>query len=83
VTFNASHVVVGWSKTVLDSFTFGENEFVVFKPAIAARGWRLWFVYTFVDRHTFHAKTVEEIIGLRVHVGRECFGGGLTLDGLR
>jgi hypothetical protein len=83
VAFNAANVIVGWSKTILDSFAFGENEFVVLKPAIAAGGWRDGFVYAFDDWRAFDTETVKEVIGLGVHVGRECFSRGLTFDWLR
>src|SRR6185295_501647 len=38
VTRSTSGVVVGWSKTIFDSLVFGEDEFVIFKPAVPARG---------------------------------------------
>jgi hypothetical protein len=69
VTLHTTYVVVGWSKTIFDSLAFREDEFVVFKPAVSARGGWLWFVDAFVDRCALHAETVEQVVGLGVIVG--------------
>src|SRR6185369_9375557 len=82
VAFNAADVVVSWSKTIRDGLTFREDEFVVFKPAVAARGGRHRFVDAFVDRGSPNAETVEQVIGFGVHVGGRCLGCSLTFDNL-
>jgi hypothetical protein len=83
VAFNAAYIVIGWSKTIRDSFAFGEYELVIFKPAIAASGGWLSVGYAFIDRCAPRTKTIKKVIGFGVHVGGECFGGRLTFDSLR
>src|SRR5436190_10482278 len=83
MTFNAANVVVGWSKSVINSFTLTEDELIVFKSAVASSGRWLGFGNALVDRRTQCAKTVEEVVGLGIHVGRECFSCALAFDGAR
>ena len=82
VTLSASHIVVGWSKTIFDRLAFGEDEFVIFKPAVPARGGCYRFIDAFDDRCSLNAEAVEQVIGFGVHVGSRCLGCSLTFDAL-
>jgi hypothetical protein len=82
VTLNTPGVVVGWSKTIFDSLAFGEDEFVVFKPAVPARGGCYRLVHAFHYWCALNAEAVEQVIGFGVHVSSRCFSSSLTFDNL-
>jgi hypothetical protein len=82
MALNTSGVVVGWSKTIFDSLAFGEDEFVIFKPAVPARGGCYRLVHAFFNWGTLNAEAVEEVVSFGVHVGGRRLGGGLTFDSL-
>ena len=83
MTLNAANVIVSWSQALIDSFTFTKNELVIFKPAVSTGSWWFWLCDALIDWSTERAKTVEQIIGFRVHISRECFSCALTFDGSR
>src|SRR4026208_1230672 len=81
VTFDTPDVVVGWPKSIINSFTFAEDKLVVFKCAVTPTcGW-FGFGNALVDRSTTYTKTIKEVVGLGIIVGRECFGCALAFDG--
>ena len=82
MTLNASDAVIRWSKSVFDILAFGEDEFVVFKPAVPARGGCYRFVHAFDYWSSQRAETVKKVVGFGIHVGGRCFGCSLTLDSL-
>src|SRR5215213_3353226 len=83
VTFDASDVVIGGTKTVFDCFTFREDKLVVFESAIASRRGRYRIRHALVDRRALDTKAVKKVIGFGIHIGGECFGSCLTFDSLR
>jgi hypothetical protein len=80
VTLSASHIVVGWSKTIFDRLAFGEDEFVIFKPAVPARGGCYRLVHAFHYWGAFHAETIEQVISFGVHIGGRRLSCSLTFD---
>jgi hypothetical protein len=83
VTFNTTDVVVSWPKTIFDSLTFGKDEFVVFKPAVPARGGCYRLIHAFLNWGAFDAETIEEVIGLGVHISGQSFGSSLAFNSSR
>src|ERR1051325_6322695 len=82
MALDTSRAVIGWPKTVFDRLAFGEDEFVIFKPAVPARSGCYRLVHAFLNWSAFNTETVEEVVSLGVHVGGWGFGGRLTFDWL-
>ena len=64
MTFNTGDSVIGWPNTICNRLAFGEDEFVIFKPAVPARGGGYRLVHAFHDWRTLYAETVEESCGV-------------------
>src|SRR5690349_18853570 len=80
MALDTSCAVIRWSKTIFDRLAFGEDEFVIFKPAVPARGGCYRLVHAFLDWSALDAETVEEVVSFGVHVGGRRFGCTLTGD---
>src|SRR5689334_25208221 len=81
MALDAGRAVVRWSKTIFDRLTFGEDGFVVFKPAVSARCGCYRLVHAFLDWSALYAEAVEQVVSFGVHVGSRCFRSSLTLNG--
>jgi hypothetical protein len=83
VTLDASNIVVRWSEAIFYCLPLGEDKQVVFEASFAAFLRRFWLRNALVDWGASVAETVEEVVGLGIHISGQSLLRALSFDGAR